>query len=139
MGKRATSNRRSNLNKFRGIGNKRFSPKAHMNWYKKTSQSIYDSLKIENDCYDSRGGEVFCGLLARLPDGTAVGGLDYSIYDKEYHIKMIRTLPEHQRKGIATKLMNELNMLALNDGATVHSGMSTEDGSSFMNSYRELS
>jgi GNAT superfamily N-acetyltransferase len=102
-----------------------------MNWLQKAA--LLD-ITIENDCWDSHRGEVFCALLARF-QGQPVGGLKYSIYEGVYDIKNMRVLPDFRRQGVATQLMRRLEQMAAADGGTVNRGMSTPDGTAFLESY----
>jgi len=61
------------------------------------------------------GGDVFGdsqynGWIVAYDPATkqAMGYFDYAVYQDIYYINMIEVLPEHQGKGVAEALVNEL-------------------------------
>ena len=105
-----------------------------MNWYKKEQQEI--QLKFQDECYDSHGGESFCGLIARdINTNEGLGYIDYSIFNNKLSIKMVEVKEEYKRMGIGTQLMQFLKKE--NPDKVIIKGMATEEGSSFVNSLQK--
>lgn len=65
-------------------------------------------------------------------DGKVVATLEYGEYDGTPNVKMIEVDPEYRRKGIATKLMQELQNKY--PDTEIDFGMATPDGSKFLDS-----
>lgn len=65
-------------------------------------------------------------------DGKVVATLEYGVYDETPNVKMIEVDKEYRRKGIATKLMQELQNKY--SGKEIEFGMSTPDGSKLLES-----
>ena len=113
-------------------------------------QNSFDENNIPNDISikDSQGREIdhnihtystdaYSGQVNMIKefqdeDGNTVASLDYSYYDGDIYINMIETQPEYKRKGLATRLMKDLRQEAQEEGATIHYGYSTPDGTKFM-------
>src|ERR1035437_9323240 len=88
-----------------------------------------------NDVRDAHQGELYGSILAtHAATGVQVGHLDYGAYynsgHREVGVKMISTDPEHQRQGIATKMMDTLRneFTEKGVGPKVKWGMSTPEG-----------
>jgi ribosomal protein S18 acetylase RimI-like enzyme len=90
-----------------------------------------DVDKIEDDCYDSHGGETFCNLMAYNKDRVLLGYLSYSIYQKSVYVKMIEVRETCRRRGIGTRMVNELESREY----PVDVGYSTPDGTLFFRGY----
>ena len=65
-------------------------------------------------------------------DGATVGTLEYGVYEGNPNVKMIEVDPKYRRKGIATKLLQELQKKY--DGKEIDFGMSTPDGTKLLDS-----
>lgn len=70
--------------------------------------------------------------MAYEQDGEVVGTLEYGVYEGEPNVKMIEVDPKHRRKGIGTKLLQELQKKY--DGKEIKFGMATPDGSKLLDS-----
>lgn len=70
--------------------------------------------------------------MSYTQDGKVVGTLEYGEYDGEANVKMIRVEPEYRRKGIATKLMQELQNKY--PDTEINFGMATPDGAKLLES-----
>lgn len=92
----------------------------------KTASPEAPDIELQNDCFDSHGGEVFCKLQAVENGDKTVGYVDYSLYEDEIHIKMIRVVEDSRRKGIATELLDRLRKD--NPGYALNWGMMTDEG-----------
>lgn len=84
---------------------------------------------IVDDCYDSHSGQKYCQLLAYDKEGKCVGYLQYSEYEKQLYVDMIKVDKSHQRQGIATDLLLKLK----DKKQPIHYGYSTTDGTEFIN------
>ena len=72
----------------------------------KPKYSLSDK-NIKDFSTDYANGEYY-HTMVYTQDGTIVGKLDYGVYDEKPNVKMIEVDPEYRRRGIATKLMQEL-------------------------------
>lgn len=70
--------------------------------------------------------------MSYMQDGKVVATLEYGEYDGEANVKMIEVEPEYRRKGIATKLLQELQNKY--EGTEIDFGMSTPDGTKLLES-----
>ena len=115
---------------------------------------VYDSNQIKNvdntkptsdpdirySLSDSKGNikEVSTGYssdeyfyeMQYIEDGKIAGKLNYGEYNGEPNVKMIEVKPEYQRKGIGTKLLQELQKKYA--GIEIDFGMSTPDGTKLL-------
>ena len=76
----------------------------------KAQTGVKHSLSDKNIKDISTGyasGETYF-TMSYEQDGKTVGTLEYGEYDGEANVKMIEVEPEYRRKGIATKLLQEL-------------------------------
>ena len=95
---------------------------------KNTKYSISDkNIKDVSTGYAS--GESYY-TMSYTQDSKVVGTLEYGEYDGEPNVKMIEVEPEYRRKGIATKLMQELQRKY--PEAEINFGMATPDGSKLL-------
>ena len=93
------------------------------------SDSVNNNIKVEVN--DFRDGETFA-TMSYTQDGKTVGTIEYSEYDGQPSIKMIEVEPEYRRKGIATKLLQELQKKY--PDVEIDYGMTTPDGSKLLES-----
>lgn len=112
-----------------------------MNWFTKISSEInidkiIQNVVIANDTLDAHRGEVYCVIQAKY-NNHIVGIINYSIYNREINIKYMEVSPFLRRKGLGTKMMNNLKMYADQSGFTINYGMLTRDGSNFVDQYGE--
>ena len=95
-----------------------------------TKYSISDkNIKDVSTGYAS--GETYF-TMSYEQDGKIVGTLEYGEYDGEPNVKMIEVEPEYRRKGIATKLLQELQKKY--PDAEIDFGMTTDDGTKLLDS-----
>lgn len=73
-------------------------------------------------------------IIAEDQEGNLLGMLTFAVFQDEPYVQYIEVPKIHQRKGIATKMIKELQSQFPNQ--TVHLGNSTEDGSQFINSLK---
>lgn len=92
-------------------------------------------LKFHHDCFDTHGGEIFCNLIAKDTNGSAIGYIEYSTYGDEINIKMIQTKEGERRKGIATLMAKELQRKYPKN--YIQWGMTTSDGEPFVKSLKQ--
>ena len=93
-----------------------------------TKFSVADgNIKVEVNDYHS--GEMFA-TMSYTQDGKVVGTLEYSVYDGEPNVKMVEVLPEYRRKGIGTKLLQELQRNY--PDVEINYGMTTPDGAKLL-------
>ncbi len=105
------------------------------NWYKKAQKNI--DLNIYNDCYDYHSGENYCSIIAEDKNtGKRIGYIDYSIYDNEIYIKIVRVEDEYKRRGIGTKMIEFLKNID-EDIKNINLGYSTDEGTPFIESLKE--
>ena len=97
----------------------------------KYSLSDNDNKNIKVEVNDFYGGEMFA-TMSYTQDGKTVGTIEYSEYDGKPNVKMIEVEPEYRRKGIATKLLQELQKKY--PDAEINYGMTTPDGSKLLES-----
>lgn len=90
-----------------------------------------DNLVIKNEVTNSYDDEVYNQMTAEL-DGEIIGKIEYSVYNDVPHIQMIETKPEYRRKGVATKLLQELQKEY--EGKEIDFGMTTPDGTKLLES-----
>lgn len=84
---------------------------------------------IETTVTDYYSGEMFA-VMTYKENGKVVGALDYSVYEDQPNVKMIEVAPEHRRKGIAKKLLQELQKQY--PDTEINFGMSTPDGTKLL-------
>lgn len=68
--------------------------------------------------------------MSYTQDGKVVGTLEYGEYDGAPNVKMVQVDPEYRRKGIATKLLQELQNKY--PDTEIDFGMSTPDGTKLL-------
>lgn len=68
--------------------------------------------------------------MSYTQDGKTVATLEYGEYDGKPNVKMVEVDPEYRRKGIATKLLQELQKKY--PGAEIDFGMTTPDGTKLL-------
>ena len=93
-----------------------------------TKYSLSDK-NIKDISTDYAYGE-YLYTMAYTQDGKVVGTLKYGEYDGEPNVKMIEVAPEYRRKGIATKLLQELQNKY--PDVEIDFGMSTPDGTKLL-------
>ena len=100
---------------------------------KKQSETKYSiSDKNIKDISTGYGyGETYY-TMSYTQDGKTVATLEYGEYDGEPNVKMIEVEPEYRRKGIATKLLQELQQKY--PDAEINFGMTTPDGTKLLES-----
>lgn len=83
-------------------------------------------ITIRNEVYDAHGRQLYCRVEAF--DGNVLCGyLDYSIYENEISIAMIRVKESYRRKGLAVLLY--LKMIEENPEVTyIEGGLMTPEG-----------
>ena len=74
-------------------------------------------------------GETYF-TMSYMQDGKEVAKLDYGVYEDTPNVKMIEVDPEYRRKGIGTKLLQELQKKYPN--AEINFGMTTTDGTKLL-------
>jgi GNAT superfamily N-acetyltransferase len=62
--------------------------------------------------------------------GTLVGWIDYSVYEDEVHVQMIKVRPEHRRQGFGTMMLRQLQ--AQYPETEIELGMLTPDGAALI-------
>lgn len=95
---------------------------------KKSSETKQFSLSdnnIENVSTGYAYGESYY-TMTYTQDGKVVGKLEYGEYDGQPNVKMIEVAPEYRRRGIGTKLLQELQKKY--PGEEINFGMATPDG-----------
>lgn len=93
-----------------------------------TKYSISDkNIKDVSTGYAS--GESYY-TMSYTQDGKVVGTLEYGEYDGAPNVKMVEVDPEYRRKGIATKLLQELQNKY--PDTEIDFGMSTPDGTKLL-------
>jgi ribosomal protein S18 acetylase RimI-like enzyme len=98
---------------------------------------ISKGLKIYNDVLDAHHGQVDGIIRIGNPITNKVYGyLEYSLYNKEFHINMINVYKEYQRKGYATILINYVKKEF--KGYKLKEGYSTEEGAKLLKSVKKL-
>ena len=91
-----------------------------------TKYSLTDNqVSITDEVNDIHSGETFGTMSAKI-NGEVVGTIEYSEYNGTPSVKMIEIKPEYRRRGIATKLLQELQKKYPDQ--EIDFGMSTEDG-----------
>ena len=95
-----------------------------------TKYSVSDK-NIKDISTDYAYGETYY-TMSYTQDGKVVAKLEYGEYDGEPNVKMIEVQPEYRRKGIATKLMQELQRKY--PDTEINFGMSTPDGTKLLDS-----
>lgn len=99
-----------------------------MNWYKIAQNS---SIKIRIESVGSHHGQSDLVMIASI-DNNDVGTLEFSVFNDEPYVNMIKVKDNYRRRGIATMLMKELQREY--PDTEIHMGMSTEDGSKLIKS-----
>lgn len=70
-------------------------------------------------------------------DGNTIAKVDYSYYDGKIYVNMIETLPEYRRKGLATRLIKDLENDAKEEGMKIDYGYTTRDGTAFLEKIKQ--
>lgn len=85
----------------------------------------------------STGDDGHMFLKAHDDDGNEIGSLEYKHKPelKRIDVWMIETKPSHQRKGVATALMNSVK--DKHPGSTIDWGTKTFDGIKFSRKYEK--
>ena len=95
-----------------------------------TKYSVSDK-NIKDVSTDYAYGETYFAM-SYTQDGKTVATLEYGEYDGKPNVKMIKVDPEYRRKGIATKLLQELQKKY--PDTEIDFGMSTPDGTKLLDS-----
>jgi ribosomal protein S18 acetylase RimI-like enzyme len=97
---------------------------------------ISKELVIYDDITDSHHGQMDGIIRIGNPDTNKVYGyLEYSLYSNGFHINMIEVYKDHQRKGLATILMNYVKKKFKQ--YKIHRGYTTEEGAELMKSIKK--
>ena len=88
-----------------------------------------DNVIVKNEITNTYGDETYNVMTAEL-DGRIIGKIEYGVYNGTPHIQMIETKPEYRRKGVATKLLQELQKQYKNK--EIDFGMTTPDGTKLL-------
>lgn len=83
------------------------------------SNLTFDHLDDDHDAQEKH-------IWAVHPEHGDVGNLRYSKTPSEVQVNMMRVSPEHQRRGVASQLMNELEKS--NPGILINHGQRTNEG-----------
>lgn len=95
-----------------------------------TKYSVSDSnIKDINTGY---AYDEYYFTMSYTQDGKEVATLEYGVYDDKPNVKMIEVEPEYRRKGIATKLLQELQNKY--PDTEIDFGMRTDDGAKLLDS-----
>ena len=89
-----------------------------------------NNITIDNEVNDFHSGETFSTMTAKI-DGKVAGTLEYSEYEGKPSVKMVEVSPEYRRKGVGTKLLQELQKAYPN--TEIDFGMLTDDGAKLIN------
>jgi hypothetical protein len=92
------------------------------------------SQKIEDTHIDSHSGQSDYQMTVKQK-GKVIAKLEYSEFEKTPHINMIEVSKDHQRKGLAKKLIYNLQKKYPNK--TIQWGMMTDEGSALRNSLKK--
>lgn len=95
------------------------------NWLYKLS----DTIRLTDECIGHSHGQSDCIIKAYRGD-TLIGYLTYAEFEGELHIQYVEVHKDLQRQGIATQMYRKLQ----EDGKPINHGMSTPDGTEFVNS-----
>lgn len=90
-----------------------------------TEQEADEEIRILDEVTDSHHGQLDMVMTAYMGE-TPVGSMQYSLYENEPHIAMIEVLPEYRRRGIATRMLR--NLQAQYPETEIAWGMLTGDG-----------
>lgn len=86
-------------------------------------------LRFREESRGTHGSEHYLTLSA-LDGPTVVGKVDYSVYQDDVSIEMIRTNDDEKRKGVATELAKELQRVYPNH--EIIWGTTTGEGHQFL-------
>lgn len=91
-----------------------------------------EEIRLFSDCRGAHNGQVDMVMIAVTVEHV-IGHLYYSIFDGEFHISTILVVEEHRRRGIATKMLRQMD--ADDPGLPIQWGITTEDGTKLKASY----
>jgi GNAT superfamily N-acetyltransferase len=86
-------------------------------------------IEIKSECVGAHSGQVDCVVWAVL-DGKPVGEVQYCLFEDEIHIGFVQVAEGARRRGVATRLIQELSRL--HPGAPIRPGYLTESGQAFV-------
>lgn len=95
-------------------------------WLHKVSQSI----RLTDECVGYSHGQSDCIIRAFFGD-RLVGYLSYAEFKDELYVQYVEVYKDFQRQGIATKMYEKLK----EEKKPINNGMSTLDGTEFLNSF----
>ena len=104
--------------------------------------SIKDSQgrEIDHDIHtystDAYSGQVNMRKEFQDQDGNTIAKIDYNYFDNEINVDLIETNPEYRRKGLATRLVKDLQKDAREEGKKINYGYTSEDGTALLKSIR---
>lgn len=93
---------------------------------------------IQNHVRNFHHGQMDCTLVLSDDTGARLGALLYSEFEQQPHIQMIETHEAHRRRGVATRMIHELQTLYPDQ--EIDWGMTTPDGEALRTAlaYREV-
>lgn len=101
-----------------------------MNWYK-IAQNSLQPVTIRTESIGSHHGQSDMIMIASLNDNN-VGTLEFTIFNDEPYVNMIKVKEEYRRRGIATLLMKELQKKF--PDTEIHIGMTMPEGNKLIES-----
>jgi len=96
-------------------------------------KGLYEELSIDQIHKDYKHGEHEFELYAK-DDGKVIGYIIYSTYQETVYVKMIEVADAYRRKGVARKLL--LNLQSKYPDTEIDLGSLTTDGAMFVNSLK---
>lgn len=104
---------------------------------KTTNEYMNDFMKKEKNKINTYSTDAYSGQVNMIKEirnnnDEIIAKLQYTDYDNKAYIDLIETKEEYRRKGLATKLMNDLEK---EYGENIEYGYSTPDGTKFLKSY----
>lgn len=93
------------------------------------------SEDIETYSKDAYDGQVDMVKEIKDDSGKVIAKLEYSEYKNTINVQMIEVAPSHRRKGLAKRLLQ--NLQSENPNTEINFGMSTSDGTKLLESITE--
>ena len=101
-----------------------------MNIYRFSNVELPISITTENTGYHHNQSDMI--MTATIGENT-VAALEFSVYQDEPYVNMIKVDEKYRRKGIATKLIRKLQEMF--PDTQIHMGLASSDGSKLLESF----
>ena len=104
----------------------------------KDSQGREVDHNIHTYSTDAYSGQINMIKEFQDEDGNTIAKISYNYFDNEINVDLIETEPEYRRKGLATRLVQDLQQDAKEEGVKINYGYTSKEGTALLKSIENL-